>query len=438
MSLNDPGQQAPELIESDDIVNNPNYPPWPIEVVSKWRIGSQLRHAMETESAYLGHKQGVIEFIRLLNTFELKDMEKVIVRDIDIILEIICTFDRADLLKRLIEHQYLSDFLKTEKDKIYSNSNKNQNLFDDDYSDQNNDEKANNSIKNIKQTNKKVFKPLQSTLKKAIRTGKIKVLNYLITQNIIPIKLFDNNNTQTKQYETDLKSLLYNILRAIEIGSKKVSQTKINCFLCAHQFWPYLAAKVNDLKESIFKNKNIIVSDNKTLKKLISSEKEEKDCELIMNLKAMNEDYLIVKYMSKFMETMFSNKQINNDQLIAIFDVLQFQRERYITFEDRKDIANAWKMLCRQLVKNYFDFMDKNNNNCLEFEIIDYLVSGGVELNDGEKDKLLRGNVDLLRVVQNGEYNWKMKTWNEERIRSIMSDVLPIDINKLIIHMLCL
>ena len=86
MTLNDPHQQSPGLIEFDEIVNNENYPPWPAHIVSKWRIGSQLRHAMETESAKTGHEQGAIQFIHLLKQFKESDMDHVIVRDIDIII----------------------------------------------------------------------------------------------------------------------------------------------------------------------------------------------------------------------------------------------------------------------------------------------------------------------------------------------------------------
>ena len=437
MSLNDPDQQSPELIEFDDIVNNENYPPWPSHIVSKWRIGSQLRHAMETESAYIGHQQGAMEFIRLLKEFEQKDMDNILMRDIDIILEIMTTFDRKDLLSMLIQHPYLSQMLKPEWQREKGND---ENIFGD-------DDDEHEQKKSVNNRDKQRFKPLQSTLKKAIRTGKIKVLNYLITQDIIPIKLFDDERIQSKQYETDLKSLLYNILRAIEIGSKKARN---DCFDCAQQFWPYLANKVNDLKQSLFtnddkKNKDKEnkdkFGDNKALKKLISINNENddgQDNEMINNLKAMNDDYLIIKYLNMFMDTMFSrNKKINKEQLLAIFDVLRFERERYITFQDRTDIENTWKVLYNQLVINYLQLNYNKNNDCLELEMIDYLISGGVIITDKDKESI-NNNINIQKAIENGKNNWKLKNLDSNKIQSIMPQLLPIEINALIINLLCL
>ena len=447
MSLTDPDQQSPELIEFDEIVNNENYPPWPAEIVSKWRKGSQLRHAMETESAKTGHEQGAKECVRLLTEFEQSDMEDVIIRDIDIILEIITTFDREDLLSMLIRHPYLSTFLRPQSTKKKKENSDDDNDDDDDDDDNKND---NNKKKNA-------FNPLQSALKKAIRTGKIKVLNYIITQDIIPIELFDEK-VQGKQYEIDLKSLLFNILRAVQIGTKKNEWVSSNCLNCAQQFWPYLATKVYNLKQSMFTNDNnkdeTNIGDNKALKRLISvnvnNNDNEIDSVLINNLKAMNDDYLIIKYLCMFMNTMFSrNRQINQDQLVAISAVLQFQRERYITFEDRKDIINSWKLLVAQLMVNYLESSKKqmvviyNNddddyfNDCLELEMIDYLISGGVKLNDEDKQSI-NDHVTLLKIIENGENNWKLKSVTNAQLQQLMPDILPFEINKLILHMLTL
>eukprot|EP00486_Rosalina_sp_Unknown_P008429 CAMPEP_0201582272 /NCGR_PEP_ID=MMETSP0190_2-20130828/82723_1 /ASSEMBLY_ACC=CAM_ASM_000263 /TAXON_ID=37353 /ORGANISM="Rosalina sp." /LENGTH=410 /DNA_ID=CAMNT_0048021845 /DNA_START=20 /DNA_END=1249 /DNA_ORIENTATION=- len=410
MSLNDPDQQSPELIEFDEIVNNENYPPWPAHIVSKWRKGSQLRHSMETESAKTGHEQGAKEFIRLLKEFEAEDIKDVIVRDIDIMLEIMTTFDREDLLDLLIRHPYLSDFLRpqsTIKKKLFS---------DDDDDDDDGDGHDINQ--------KKTFNPLlQSSLKKAIRTGKIKVLNYLITQDIIPIKLFDDQ-IQGQQYEKDLKSMLFNILRAVEIGTKKNEWTRANCLQCAQLFWPYLATKVYDLKQIMFSSNNKSkdkddndekeISDNNALKKLISVDNNDDnnmDSILMNNLKEMNEDYMIIKYLCMFMNTMFSrNKQINKEQLIAISAVIQFQRERYITFEDRKDIINSWKLLSGHLMASYIKSSnngndDLNDDECLELQMIDYLISGGVEINDKDKQSI-SDNANIEIAIVHGENNW--------------------------------
>eukprot|EP01083_Nonionella_stella_P107145 309999_1 len=431
-ALNDPDQQHPELIElGDEVINNPNYPPWPVEVVSKWRIGSQLRHAMETESAIIGHKQGAVEFIRLLHAFEEDDMQKVYPRDIDIILEIMCTFDRCDLLKLLIEHRYLCDFMNPNKKKALMVSGSSLTVDDMDES-----ESSNRSIQR-----RKTYNPLQSTLKKSIRSGKINVLNYLISQNIIPIKLFDSDQIQSKQYETDLKSLLYNILRAIEIGSKNMnSTTRSNCFECARRFWPYLATKVNDLKQSLFTNVTGSC-DNKALKTLMNADEDEKeDDALRSHLKAMNDDDLIIKYMAMFMMTMFSKKQIAEDRLMAIFEVLTFQRERFITFGDRENMAetrNAWKVLYHQLVLNYVESDYSDSNACTELEIIDYLISGGVSINDADRTSI-QNNEWLLKAIQNGENNWRLRKCSQQTIKEMMPDILPLEINKLIIVMLCL
>merc|ERR1712228_686407 len=184
----------------------------------------------------------------------------------------------------------------------------------------------------------------------AIRTGKIKVLNYLISQNIICINLFDDES----KYESDLKSLIFNILRAIEIGTKKNST---NCFLCAQQFWSYLAIKLYQ------KTTNDDGGDNKALKKLINARNnEEPENEIVRSLRAMNENISVIKNVSLFMNTMFSkqtkfqngtyNHRLGKDKLMKIFAVLQFQRERYITFQRRENIKNSWRFLCNSLIAN--------------------------------------------------------------------------------------
>ena len=427
MASQHPSEQYPELIQSDEILNNKDYPPYPPELVSKWRIGAQLRHAMETESAQIGHKQGAIEFIRLLKEFQFEDMDNVNMRDIDIILEIMCTFDRSDLLKTLIEHPYLSDFLRSQQDKIYNNNTFP--LVDNE-----------DDIKHEISATTKTSKPLQGTLKKAIRTGKIKMLNYLITQNLITINLFDDECIQSKQYQSDLKSLIFNILRAIAIGTKKSSNSQSNCFLCAQQFWTYLSMKLYQKKENNG-------GDNEALKELINSRDNDDESAadknvIVCSLKAMNENYFVVKYMSLFMNTMFSKQttyqfttyqsKMSDDKLKTILAVLQFQRERYITFENCE--RRAWHNLCFSLIVNYLESDRKGKKDCLELEMIDYLISGGVPstYSTSFDDKCLKN------ALQCGSNNWKMKNWTHEEMVSIIPSIFPVEIAVIIINFICL
>ena len=155
-----------------------------------------------------------------------------------------------------------------------------------------------------------------------------------------------------------------------------------------------------------------------------------------------------------FVNTLYHrNKQINEDQMIAIRAVLQFQRERFITFQDRKDIINQWKLLTGQLITNFmkkskiwskqgkFALAGNDDNYNLDLEIIDYLISGGVEFNDKDKELIISNtdeSVSIQDVIKNGENNWKLKSIKDEEWKEFMPDVLPYEINKLILFMLTL
>eukprot|EP01084_Bolivina_argentea_P266301 451645_1 len=412
------GIEVPQKTKQRKSRNNPyfdnddyNFDP---EQVKTWRYGDQIRHAMEQESQIQGHPRGVSVFIKLLNEFKEEHMEQVKINDINVLLEIIVSFDRDDLLQLLIEHSFLSQFF---------------------------------TVNNKTDNETKQPKLLQSSLKKAIRSGNLNVLRYLLTQNVINIELYNNEN--------DLKSLLYTILRAIEIGSKKHSlEHKTNCFAAANLFWPYLCGKVFESKQD--EDEDDEMKHSKDILPQLDEENENDSS--LQVLKAMNNNYLVMNYISAFMMSTIKVSMIKSkmryDQCIAIFDVLRFLRERYITFNVREDVnyvKNGWISVGHQLIINYVNKTNKNDNidilmekkdNCLELEMIDYLISGGMDINETTGVKLLYAikkinDQHLNETVRRGLNNWNMRHWKLNTMKEIMPKVLPIEINKLIMHMLC-
>eukprot|EP00485_Elphidium_margaritaceum_P019557 CAMPEP_0202730156 /NCGR_PEP_ID=MMETSP1385-20130828/186498_1 /ASSEMBLY_ACC=CAM_ASM_000861 /TAXON_ID=933848 /ORGANISM="Elphidium margaritaceum" /LENGTH=437 /DNA_ID=CAMNT_0049396429 /DNA_START=8 /DNA_END=1319 /DNA_ORIENTATION=+ len=419
----------------DELIRNGDYPPWPEDIVSTWSMGAQLVHAAETESALPGHKQGAIQLVHLMQNFDAESREQVTIRHIDNILEIICTFDRVDLLSMLVNHPYLSEFFKPD---LTSSSSE---FLKPDLT--------------SSSTSKQQHRALQGCLKKAMRTGKIGVLRYLITQNVIPMQLFHDKLCDAKQYENDIKSLLFNILRAVEIAAKNQN---MHCLQCADTFWPYLTANVIVDADDAKSNTKDVLADNMALKQLIDDDADSMqfdivDYALIKKLKAMNRDAMVIKYISLFMTTMFSYQKpqcIQPDVLNPIFAVLRFQRERYITFEDR-DVDyvripgvlvsnNVWKLLYKQLVYThvYTTRLRVHNNEpvpgkdeSIPLQMIDYLISGGVAVDDTDKaTMILNNNPQLMQAVQRGEYNWSLRTiiQDNEKIEAVIAAPLPLPI----------
>ena len=376
---------------------------------------------------------------------EQADTENVTRREIDNILEMLCTFDWPHLIQAMVEHPYLSQLLRDQTTQHQPHPH------------------VDDTAHLMRPTS---FRPLEGTLKKAIRTGKLKVLTYLIDQDTIPIQLLD-----AAHYESDLKSMVFNILRAVQIGANKARAS--DCFLCAERFWPYLAAKVNRRELSGMNVKDSGLAESRALRKVMSEDKEDggEDGQQVSNLKAMNEHRLVIEHMNKFVRTMFySNKKISATQLTDIYAVLQFQRERHILFVSRdwnsSCNGNTWRRLVHLLMDGYGK--DSRRWTCrkcamknklasdkcvacdvtrshvvkdadigdveLELTIIAYLLAGGV-LDGDEIDvpRLSRCDADMVRAIVCGQNDWRLRQSNRETIETIMPPMLPLEICKLVI-----
>ena len=94
-----------------------------------------------------------------------------------------------------------------------------------------------------------------------------------------------------------------------------------------------------------------------------------------------------------------------------------------------------WRALADRMRSIRIKDTEQNESEEIILEVIDYLLSGGVgsalqaDIHDPPNKK---------QAIQCGLNNWWMRSNAEEMIQDIMPKVLPQEINRLIIYMICL
>jgi len=165
--------------------------------LSTLKLPLKLIAALDRESLHPGDANGGKLFVKLLNDLrnnengkEVVKNENVRTRDIEKIMEIIIAVDFDHLLPAIINHPYLP------------------NVSSDD--------------------------PIMiSSLRKAIRTGSLKTLNYLINCNV---QVFTNDQNREKEMQV----LMFQIVKAVEIG---ITKNRIECLKAAEVFFTYFLKK---------------------------------------------------------------------------------------------------------------------------------------------------------------------------------------------------
>eukprot|EP01084_Bolivina_argentea_P211656 359994_1 len=144
------------------------------ETVKTWELWHQLYYAVQVEQHYPGHRYGILHLKHILQNLKNEDIEKITP---DVTLSLFAVGVHSDdpkLLSLMLNNPSLP----------YSSH-------------------TDNAAKHA--------------LKRAIRTGSLNVVNYLIQQNV---KILSNDIDEKNNFD-DVKSLIFNILKSYEIGCFK-------------------------------------------------------------------------------------------------------------------------------------------------------------------------------------------------------------------------
>ena len=169
--------------------------------------------------------------------------------------------------------------------------------------------------------------------------------------------------------------------------------------------------------------------------------------EKIYHLKFMDTNYNINKYIQNNLTKIFriSNNTTKTNpvnQLKKFKEILQFLAENYTSFEHLsiknnkfdENTSDIYAKLCITLI-NDINSLKLKVNDLIGYELIDYLISNGVNIPDLYYNK---SSKILQKYINQGRYNYIIKNWTKLEITKYMNNSFPFDINSLIISYVCL
>eukprot|EP01084_Bolivina_argentea_P298577 514563_1 len=322
------------------------YPGWSIELVNKqtfesWRIGQQLIYTLLIEANLPGqsHKD-IPTFLDLMNKLGehiMDDDDSLTIDDTEKIFDYIVKENKANYMVKVLNN------------KLLPNSNYNGHI-------------ATNS------------------LKQAIRLNSLNIVQFMITQNVTIL------SADMKTFD-DIKSLIFNVLRSVEINAKS--------YKIANMFWNYLA---KCFYES-YKNDN----NNWSEQNIIDNENDNNNSKLFIQnpliqyaiFKKVEASSIGKHYINKLLPILhficehfmlFDDKQnLNdlyiqciNDKIFDCNDLIQFDVTQYTLFWSQYLTIKLIKdYLGINVLNKYRNYKTKQNENQKILETIQYLIANG-------------------------------------------------------------
>eukprot|EP00485_Elphidium_margaritaceum_P021940 CAMPEP_0202713860 /NCGR_PEP_ID=MMETSP1385-20130828/60668_1 /ASSEMBLY_ACC=CAM_ASM_000861 /TAXON_ID=933848 /ORGANISM="Elphidium margaritaceum" /LENGTH=400 /DNA_ID=CAMNT_0049374393 /DNA_START=31 /DNA_END=1230 /DNA_ORIENTATION=- len=263
-----------------------SYPGWSPQLFDKatvesWRIGKQLRYALLTEAQHPCHPDGIPVFLQLMHNLPklIKDEDSITVDDTRSIFDMIVKENRPQLLDKVLNNACL----------VCSRYNE----------------------------------PIaQTALKQAIRVGSLDVLKLMMDKNV-PILSQDMNTFD------DIKSIIFNILRSVEIGSDERPQTQ----RMTNTLWNYIAKSFHARY-----TQNAPAEDKKLIEIYARDDGDDNDDKrMVMTHNKFFIRHALIEYaVIKKVHASSSGKHYIN----KLLPVLQFVCEHFMTFDDERSLTD--------------------------------------------------------------------------------------------------
>lgn len=410
------------------------------ETVKSWKIGKQLTYTLLIEAHHPGHNDGIPTFQQLIKELfkhitDNNDDDCITIKDTEKMFDIIIKENKPKLLDLILNNPLIPE-------STYDGS------------------------------------IAKTALKQAIRVGSLDVVNFMIDKNVTVLSN-DMNNFD------DIKSIIFNILRSVEIDQNYKNT------IIANTFWNYLAKcfyqtyhKKNDT-ENKDEPGSVSIDDES------GEKKEAKWDDDIINNYDNNLDEIKLKRHNKFFVShpliqyaIYKKVYVSSSgkhYINKLIPILHFICEHFMKFEDEYDLNQLYdecvsnKLFdCQNLIK--FNIIQDNEEKVKLFWseyvtmklINDYLglnqLNKYKKIKEEERNKMLNGikylisngvgknleNIilpkvksysnnksynNLMDAIKYGENIWIIKKLKEEEISSLFENVCNKTID--LPHSLC-
>eukprot|EP01083_Nonionella_stella_P118303 353144_1 len=393
-----------------------SYPGWSVTLVDKetvksWRIGKQLSYALLIEAQHPGHEDGIPTFLSLMDELSkhIMDEESITTEDTQRIFDVIVIENKTQLMRKVLNHPLLPN------------------------------SKYDGSIATV-------------SLKQAIRLNSFDVLNLMIKENVT-ILSEDMNNFD------DIKSLIFNILRCVEIDTNHES------LITANLFWQYLAKcfyesyhPQNDDRDHLHalqcRTKVVAMSYDKSmqyLKYFVRNPQIRYAIYKKIHASSTGKHYInkllpIIRFLCEHFVIFDDNETLSalhsqcvTDELLDASNLIRFN----IRADNGEMIELFWsKYLAMKLIDDYLGMnvlskyrKIKQNERDKMLDVIQYLISNGVGAHaedviiaqmKTEKYVKHKDSQNVWNAIGYGQNIWNVKQLQKNEILSLFSKVKVI------------